>query len=299
MKNFICIDVGGTSIKYSVIKEDGNIITKNSMPTEAIQKGGTGILKKIKSIIREYKKEYEISGIAISTAGMVDSKEGKILYALEDLIPNYTGIEIKKEVEKEFNILCEVENDVNCAGLGEMWLGAGKGSNSSVCLTIGTGIGGCIIIDNKLIPGFSNSAGEVGYININGKSFQDRASTSSLIKRIAKKKNMNYMDLNGKIVFELAKENDKDCLEEIDNMVKDLAIGISNRCYMINPQVVILGGGIMAQEEFLKPKIEKELKNTLIESIYKNTKLEFAKQKNDAGMLGALYNFLQKRDKVE
>ena len=100
------------------------------------------------------------------------------------------------------------------------------------------------------------------------------------------------MDLNGKIVFELAKENDKDCLEEIDNMVKDLAIGISNICYIINPQVVILGGGIMAQEEFLKPKIEKE-------SIYKNTKLEFAKQKNDAGMLGALYNFLQKRDKVE
>ena len=299
MKNFICIDVGGTSIKYSVIKEDGKIITKNSMHTEAIQKGGTGILKKIKSIIREYKKEYEISGIAISTAGMVDSKEGKILYALEDLIPNYTGVEIKKEVEKEFNILCEVENDVNCAGLGEMWLGAGKDSNSSVCLTIGTGIGGCIIIDNKLISGFSNSAGEVGYININGKSFQDIASTSSLIKRIAKKKNMNYMDLNGKIVFELAKENDKDCLEEIDNMVKNLAIGISNICYIINPQVVILGGGIMAQEEFLKPKIEKELKNTLIESIYKNTKLEFAKQKNDAGMLGALYNFLQKRDKVE
>ena len=84
---------------------------------------------------------------------MVDPVEGKILFALEELIPNYKDMQLKKEVEKEFNIKCEVENDVNCAGLGEMWLGAGRGATSSICLTIGTGIGGCIIINNKLING--------------------------------------------------------------------------------------------------------------------------------------------------
>ncbi|MEF9990953.1 MAG: ROK family protein [Romboutsia sp.] len=295
MKKFACIDVGGTSIKYGIIEENGNIIEKSSMDTEALKKGGLGILEKIKFIVSNYIKKYQVNGICISTAGMVDPIEGKILFALEYLIPGYTGVEIKHEIEKEFNIRCEVENDVNCAGLGEMWLGAGKNSTSCVCMTIGTGIGGCVIIDNKLIPGFSNSAGEIGYLNINGTSFQDVASTTSLVKRVACTKNVEINEINGKIVFELAKNNDEDCLKEIDNMIKSLAIGISNVCYVINPQVVILGGGIMAQEEFLRPKLEKELKNTLIESVYKNTRLEFAKMQNDAGMLGALYNYLQKK----
>lgn len=294
MRNFVCIDVGGTSIKYGVIEENGNIITKNSMDTEALEKGGSGILEKIKYIVRNYIGAYKIDGVCISTAGMVDPTEGKIVFALEHLIPGYTGMEIKKEVEFEFNIRCEVENDVNCAGLGETWLGSGKGSTSSVCLTIGTGIGGCIILDKKLIHGFSNSAGEVGYMNVMGANFQDIASTTSLIKKVAKRKNIDEKHINGKIIFKMAKSNDKDCLKEIDNMIKSLAVGISNICYILNPQVVILGGGIMAQEDFLKPKLQKALKDTLIDNVYKNTTLEFAKMQNDAGMLGALYNFLQK-----
>ena len=147
-------------------------------------------------------------------------------------------------------------------------------------------------LNNKLVHGFSNCAGEVGYMNINGESFQDLASTGSLVRKVARIKNISKEDINGKIIFEMAKNNDKDCLNEINNMVKSLAIGIANICYMINPEVVILGGGIMAQEEFLKPRIDKELKEILVERVYENTKVEFAKRKNDAGMIGALYNFL-------
>lgn len=294
MEKFICIDVGGTSIKYGLALKDGTIIDKSSMDTEAIQKGGFGILDKMKKIVNQYIGENKISGICISTAGMVDPDVGKISYALEHLIPNYTGMEIKKEIENEFNIRCEVENDVNCAGLGEMWLGSGKDKSSSVCMTIGTGIGGCVILNNKLIHGFSNSAGEVGYMNINGQSFQDLASTTALVKRVAKVKSIDEKEINGKIIFDLAKNNDEDCLKEIDNMIKSLSVGIANISYLINPQVIILGGGIMAQEEFLKPKIKEELKNTLIPSVYNNTEIKFANLQNDAGMLGALYNFLQK-----
>ncbi len=193
-------------------------------------------------------------------------------------------------------------------------MGAGKNAKSSICMTIGTGIGGCVILNNKLVHGFSNSAGEVGYMNINGESFQDVASTTSLVKKVAKIKNIPEQDINrkiifdmaknndedslpqhnisGKIIFDMAKNNDKDCLNEIDNMVKSLAIGISNVCYVINPEVVILGGGIMAQEEFLRPRIDKALKEVLVPKVYENTKIEFAKRQNDAGMIGALYNFL-------
>ncbi len=294
MKKFICIDVGGTSIKYGLANENGEFIHKDSMDTEALEKGGTGILEKIKIISKKYIENNDIEGICISTAGMVDPVEGKITYALEYLIPGYTGMEIKKEIEKEFNIRCEVENDVNCAGLGETWLGAGKGASSSVCMTIGTGIGGCVILNNKLLSGFSNSAGEVGYININGKSFQELASTTSLIKAVAKAKGINESEINGKIIFEQAKKNDKECIEAINNMVDGLAIGIANVCYIVNPEVVILGGGIMAQEEFLRPKIEEALKNNLIPSVYDNTRLEFAKRQNDAGMLGALFNYMSR-----
>ena len=159
-------------------------------------------------------------------------------------------------------------------------------------MTIGTGIGGCVILNNKLVHGFSNSAGEVGYMNINGESFQDLASTSSLVRKVAEIKNIPQHNISGKIIFDMAKNNDKDCLNEIDNMVKSLAIGIANICYVINPEVVILGGGIMAQEEFLKPRIDKALKETLVARVYENTKIEFAKRQNDAGMIGALYNFL-------
>lgn len=295
MKKFICIDIGGTSIKYGILRETGIIIEKGNMDTDALKEGGQGIFEKIKYIISKYLKNYEVEGICISTAGMVDPKDGKILFALEHLIPGYTGMEIKKEVEKEFNIRCEVENDVNCAGLGEMWLGAGKGASSSVCLTIGTGIGGCIIINNELIHGFSNSAGEIGYMKINGEDFQNVASTTSLVKRVTRLKNIAEENINGKMIFDMAKNKDQDCLKEIDYMIKSLAIGIANLSYIINPEVIILGGGIMAQEQFLKPKIEEALRKELIKTIYENTRIEFAKRQNDAGMIGALYNFLNKK----
>lgn len=289
MNKYICIDIGGTAIKHSVTREDGQIITMSQIDTEA-SKGGLAILEKAKEIIRNYIIEHKVEGICVSTAGMVDPKEGKIVYA-SSLIPNYIGVEIKKELEKEFKIKCEVENDVNCAGLGEYWLGAAKNSHSCVCLTIGTGIGGCVIIDGKVLPGFSNSAGEVGYMKINGEALQDVAATSKLVEKVAVRKNINKSDINGKIIFELAKNGDSDCIEEIDKLVDNLTLGISYIVYVINPEVVVLGGGIMAQKEYLEEKIKISLKEKLIESVYNNVRIEFAENQNNAGMLGALYNF--------
>ena len=289
MKKYICIDIGGTAIKHSLTREDGKIITMSQIDTEA-SKGGLAILEKAKDIIRNYIIEHKVEGICVSTAGMVDPKAGKIVYA-SSLIPNYIGIEIKKELEKEFKIKCEVENDVNCAGLGEYWLGAAKNSHSCVCLTIGTGIGGCVIIDGKVLPGFSNSAGEVGYMKINGEALQDVAATSKLVEKVAARKNINKSDINGKIIFDLAKNGDSDCIEEIDKLVDNLTLGISYIIYVINPEVVVLGGGIMAQKEYLEEKIKTSLKEKLIESVYNNVRIEFAENQNNAGMLGALYNF--------
>ena len=109
MRKFVCIDVGGTFIKYGVINESGHILVKSKINTDAKVVMGSGVLQKIKDIIKVYIKEYDISGICISTAGIIDSKMGKVVYASPDIMPDYTGINIKEEIEKTFDIRCEVE----------------------------------------------------------------------------------------------------------------------------------------------------------------------------------------------
>lgn len=184
MNRYISIDIGGTAIKYGIICEDAEIELKKSMPTEA-WKGGPSILKKVITIVRGMVKLYsgKIAGICISTAGMVDTEKGAIFYSAP-LIPSYAGTEFKKILEKEFHIPCEVENDVNCAGLAEYKNGAAKGSKVALVLTIGTGIGGCIILDGKVFHGFSNSACEVGYMHMNDSDFQTLGAASILTKRL-------------------------------------------------------------------------------------------------------------------
>ena len=128
-------------------------------------------------------------------------------------------------------------------------------------------------------------------MKINGEDLQYLAATSKLVQKVALRKNINKSDINGKIIFDLAKNGDIDCIEEIDKLVDNLTLGISYIVYVINPEVVVLGGGIMAQKEYLEEKIKISLKEKLIERVYNNVRIEFAENQNNAGMLGALYNF--------
>lgn len=290
MKEYICIDIGGTSIKYGMVREDGSFLTTGEMPTEAMQYGGSGIMEKAKKIVETYQAEYRPEGICVSTAGMVDCENGKITYA-SPLIPDYTGTEIKKTLEELYGIPCEVENDVNCAGLAEHFAGAARGSRISVCLTIGTGIGGAILIDGKVFHGFSGSGCEVGYMHLPGGEFQDLGASSILVKKVASYKNTDPEEINGKYVFEQAKQGDEDCIRAIREMCEVLGMGIANICYVVNPEVVVLGGGIMAQKEYLKDLLRDSLDKYLLPSVAQHTRLEFAQNQNQAGMLGAYYNF--------
>lgn len=287
MKNYVSIDIGGTAIKYGIIDEAGTVLVRGQMDTEA-NYGGPGILLKAIGIVDNFQKEYDICGICISTAGMVDIEKGEIFYAAP-LIPNYIGTTFKKTMEERFGLPCEVENDVNCAGLAETISGAAKGSKSVLCLTIGTGIGGCIVIDGQVYHGHSSSACEVGYMHMFGSDFQTLGATSILCKKVTDKKLESGWD--GVRIFEEAKKGDVICKEAIEEMVEILGQGIANICYVINPEVVVLGGGIMAQEAYLKPMIRKALDKYLIPAMAQKTRLEAAKHKNDAGMLGAFYHF--------
>ena len=180
---------------------------------------------------------------------------------------------------------------MNCAGLAEHFAGAARGSRISVCLTIGTGIGGAILIDGKVFHGFSGSGCEVGYMHLPGGEFQDLGASSILVKKVASYTNTDPEEINGKYVFEQAKQGDEDCIRAIREMCEVLGMGIANICYVVNPEVVVLGGGIMAQKEYLKDLLRDSLDKYLLPSVAQHTRLEFAQNQNQAGMLGAYYNF--------
>ena len=298
MMYYICIDIGGTSIKYGVLSDEGEIFIDGTVSTKVTEKENfilSDVKKLVRNILDEY-RNYEIKGICVSTAGVVNPEKGEIAYA-GPTIPKYTGTKIKEELEKEFSISCEVENDVNCAGLGEYWKGAGKGSKSMVCLTIGTGVGGSVILDGKLLNGIGYTAGEIGYMDVNGSYIQNIASSRYLVEKVQKEKEEKegITDaITGVDIFELAKKGDEICIAGINEIISNLAVGVRNIIYLLNPEVIVIGGGITAQKEYLEEKIRKEVNDGMISDMFRKTRIELAQQRNQAGLLGALYNFLNK-----
>lgn len=321
-KRYFALDIGGTKTKYALLGEKGEILSTYEKDTEA-QRGGSFILENVKGEIRrvlaelkgnpmegaqadtkgdakaerttEAKIEPLLSGICISTAGMVDEIKGEIIHAGPQ-IPEYKGTKWKEEIERTFSIPCEVENDVKCAGLGEYSFGSGKGTSSMLCLTIGTGIGGSFILNGEVYHGTSHSAMEIGYIQIPGGMFQRMASTSALVKRVASRKGEPEELWNGKRIFEEVAKEDKICLEELDRLCDALSIGLSNLCYAFNPECIVLGGGIMEQKDILLPKIWGHLQEHLVPIVAENTRLLAASLGNRAGLLGAYVHF-QNRQK--
>lgn len=288
----ITFDIGGTSIKYGLIdntKSDLIFEYQREVESNAKQIKGPGIVQKLIEIIESEKDKIE--GIAISTAGMVDADEGSIIYANEN-IPEYTGIKIKSILESKFCVPCWVENDVNAAALGEMTFGSGKGFKDALVLTIGTGIGGAVVIDNKIFRGHSHSAGEIGYMWQGDSHYESICSTSALVRNV--ENTSNEKNLNGRIIFERANNGDKICQKAIEDMCDNIIKGISNCICILNPEAVILGGGIMSQQDCLYPIMKKSMEVYLNEYMLENTKLLFAKFGNSAGMTGAYAYWIYK-----
>lgn len=292
MKKLVTIDIGGTFIKYGVIDKEEHFSEASKIPTEA-SLGGPHILKRVLEIVAQLKKNHDVFGVAISSAGMIDPVKGEVFYAVP-LIPNYIGTNFKKAIWENFQLPCEVENDVNCAGLAESISGSGKDSHSSLCLTIGTSIGGCFIHEGKVFHGYSNSACEVGYMHQDGSDYQTLGATSTLVKRVALRKKEAENLWDGERIFELAKKGDLICQEEIQAMCEAIAKGLSNICYVLNPQRVILGGGVMGQWAYLYPMLKSSLQKYLVSSVFEKMTLTSAMHQNNAGMLGAYYHFIQR-----
>ena len=293
---YICIDIGGTDIKYGVMDAAGEFAVHGTLPTEAKAYGGPGIVRKVSDLVRETCGTYDVRGVAISTAGMVDPATGEIVYALEESIPQYQGVNWKAIMRENFDLPASVENDVNCAALGELWKGAGRGASSLFAMTVGTSIGGCLIMDGRVVHGVSRSAGEIAYMRVPGGRLHERCSAAGLVSAVCCANGLPAGSIDGRFVFDLLAKGDPAAQEEVALLIDSLADAITNVVCVVNPERIVLGGGIMAQEAVLRPLLEAALRDRLPPIVDEATTIAFAATQNNAGMLGALYHFLQEQE---
>ncbi len=291
MKYFASLDIGGTAVKYGIITSDGDILTKGETATEA-EKGPEVWMKKVTAAIDDMKASYPIGGICVSSTAMIDSDRGSVFFSLPQ-VPDYTGFEVKKYLEDKCGLVTEVENDVNSVALAESISGAGKGYDSVLSLAVGTGIGGGFTVKGKLLRGHTFSACEVGYIKVDGGTLESTGSTSALCRRIEKYKGDETFSWNGRRVIAEALKGDSDALRALDIMTSSIADGLVSLSYILNPAVIVLGGGIM-KNTFLVDEIRSRYRLSINPLIGERTEVVKAVYDNDAGLLGAFYHFAEK-----
>jgi len=289
--NILAIDIGGTMVKYGLISSDGEILSTDKIETEA-EKGLENILNKIDNIFKRYKENNPV-GIAVSGTGQINGIIGKVIGG-NPIIPNWIGTNLVKILEEKYNLPAVLENDVNCVAFGEKWIGAGKDLSNFICLTIGTGIGGGIILNNQLFRGENFVAGEFGHILIKKGEFEQFASTTALIRLV---KERTGKTLNGKEIFDLEKKEIVEYQEVISEWIENLTDGLSSIVYCFNPANIILGGGVIGQGEPLINRIKNSLFKKIGSQFKEKLNIIQAKLGNNAGMIGASYLLLEKFNK--
>lgn len=298
MRNFMVYDIGGSSTKWSVITETGEF-KKNSK--FSCPKTADEFFSQLIKITNEMKIKYDVKGIAISAPGAVDSDTGVI--GGFSAIPYIHGPNFKEMLKEGTGLNAELENDANCAALGECWLGAGKDNNDLAFVVCGTGIGGAIVKNKKIHSGIHKHGGEFGYCVMNYEldgdpkftSWSKIGSTMILANNVARLKGLDEGDLNGVEVFELCSKGDKIAIQEVSKYYFTMAIGIYNIQYTFDPEVIILGGAISEREDYVD-EINKRLDimmNSELEGKIKPV-LKTCKYGNNANKIGALYNYLQR-----
>ncbi|MEH7097695.1 ROK family protein [Neobacillus vireti] len=292
---YLVIDIGGTFIKYALMNQAGDIIEKRKKRTP------TTNLSKFKEVIFSIIEEHdlkELKGIAFSCPGTIDVKKGTIYHG--GLLPFLHEVPLVKIIKERYEIDVTIENDAKCAALAELWLGSVKEAKDSVVLVLGSGVGGGIIIGGKLHRGFHLSAGEVSYVmnEVNaqsreGKFVGSECSAVQMVARIADVKQLNE-PANGEAVFEFIKGYDKEANAIFDEYCIQLGTLILNLQYILDPEIIAIGGGISAQP-ILMERIEwaiNELKkkNPVHTAI---PEVVICKFRNDANLYGALYHFFK------
>lgn len=306
MKKFcIGVDLGGTTVKIGLFSEQGKVEEKWEIVTRK-DEGGSFILSDIAASIQEKLEKHNIAkdkvaGIGIGVPGPV-TEDGTVLkcvnlgwgiFNVADEVRKLTGIQ---------NI--KVGNDANVAALGEMWQGGGKGYKNIVMMTLGTGVGGGIILDGKILTGSKGAAGEIGHITVNydeedtcncGKRgcLEQFASATGIVKeakrlllvsdKASKLRDLQY--LSAKAIFDAAKEGDELADDLVDELTKYLGIAASHIAAVVDPEAFVIGGGVSKAGEILTNRIKQNYEKNVMFAL-QNKEFKLAELGNDAGIYG-------------
>ena len=282
----LCFDIGGTNVKYGVI-ENEQFLEKGLFDTDA-HLGKEHMNNKLVSIAKEMKEKYGIEGVGISCAGSVDFEKACITIA-PDALPDFTDWDFRKLFKESVGLDCIADNDVNSFAKAECVNGAGKNYDNFIVITVGTGIGGAIVMNNQIWRGKNYNAGEVGRMLIGNARWETVASTSALIKE-ANRAGLNVK--NGIELFELYDKKEELAIAVINRFYDLLGIGLSTLVYIYNPEAIIIGGGISKRENFTS-RVERYMNSHLPTGFRDTAKVLTASYRNDGGMMGAYYNFIE------
>lgn len=309
---YLGIDIGGTSIKIGLFTGEGKKLKSNNYEV-AFDNYKTPILVTVKNSCKSFVESNKIDikrlrGIGVSTTGAIDSVEGVVKGAAGH-IDNWVGSEIKKEIGEMFGTPVEVLNDANAAALGEMWKGAAKGKKNVVVITVGTGVGGGIIVNSQILLGANGYAGEIGHmpIDVNGQTcscgnrgcIEKYGSTKALIGMVNEQIECGNLTgptdgkVDGKWIFsQVADDNDiiKGIVDEWINYLASFMVGL---VHIFNPQMILVGGGISAQEEFFIRPLCQKIREKAMPHFVEKLEIKKAELGNDAGMIGAVFYCIQ------
>jgi len=294
---YAVVDVGGSAIKYALMDETGCFIDKASLPTPKNSLGE--LIDTIDLVVQQYRTTHLIQGLALSMPGAVNTEAGNIEGI--SALPYLHGPNIKNILQERTGLPVEMENDANCAGLAEGWTGAAKDVNDYLCIVLGTGVGGAVVLDKKIRHGKNGFAGEFGYMVMEGyldgqasETWSSLAAVGGLVKQVAKRKGMNPAVLSGNVIFELAEKGDAEIQDEINKFYMRLAVGIYNLQFILDPEKILIGGAISHREGFIE-QINELLGRMKYDQEGITVKVERCQFGNDSNLIGALYHYLQRQ----
>lgn len=308
IKQMIGIDIGGTTIKLALIDVYGEIHKKWQIKTNIEDNGRkipTDIVKTIQSTIIDQKNQQtEIIGIGIGVPGPI-SPDGQTVVRAVNL--GWEDMPLKSAIEKELDTPVVLLNDANAAALGEMWKGAARGKANLVFVTLGTGVGGGIIIDGKVINGVHSSGGEIGHIPIhseekrvcgcgNTNCLETFSSANGLVKTMKNMLPIDMEEFTAEDIFDWIKAKDSKAIEALEITVTYLGQAIAGIMNTVDAEEVVIGGGLSGAGEVLLRPLKAKIDQCIFPSIRGNYNLSRAQLGNDAGIYGAVYSYLSSNE---
>lgn len=315
VKQYLGVDIGGTAVKIGLVNEAGTVISEGIYPdnfdgyeTPILDT----VLKSTDSFLEEYAAAPEsLCGIGVSATGLIDSEKGVVIGGV-DHIRNWNGSRIRERMQERYALPVSVLNDANCAALGEFFTGAARGAANVIAVTVGTGIGGGILVNSRLLMGERGLSGEIGnmIMHISGRDqkqdfhyYEQYASTTALVRMVredilcGKIKGMDETQINGMAIFDTLKKGNEELRAVTDRWTGYVAAGLVSLIHIFNPELILIGGGVSAQKELFIDPLRQQVMAAVMPAYRENLRMEAAALKNNAGLVGAVYYCMQEAAK--